>query len=146
MEIHVTSDKLQAVTAEVFWELTDLAGNTISARQKEVEIPGNSNTLVETLSLADYVAEYGNRNLLLWLELKVDGRGVSDNLLTFCKPKHLELEEAEISYQVEKIADKSFILYLKAEKPALWTWLELQNYTASYSDNFSTSILARRSL
>lgn len=136
VEIHVTSDKLQAVTAEVFWELTDLAGNTISARQKEVEIPGNSNTLVETLSLADYVAEYGNRNLLLWLELKVDGRGVSDNLLTFCKPKHLELEEAEISYQVEKIADKSFILYLKAEKPALWTWLELQNYTASYSDNF----------
>ncbi|MFY9393747.1 MAG: glycoside hydrolase family 2 protein, partial [Halanaerobiales bacterium] len=49
---------------------------------------------------------------------------------------HLELEEAEISYQVEKIADKSFILYLKAEKPALWTWLELQNYTVSYSDNF----------
>lgn len=136
VELHVTSDKLEAVSGEVSWKLTDPAGNTISAGRRGVEIPANRNTLVETLHLADYVEQYGNRNLMLWLELNVDGETVSENFVTFSRPKHMELKEPEISYQVEKIADNSFKLLLKAEKPALWTWLELKDYRARYSYNF----------
>lgn len=136
VEIHVTSDKLKPVTGEVIWKLTDVSGKMIKTGQREIEIPASSNTLVETLYLGEYVAEYGSRNLLLWLELKVDGETVSDNLVAFKKPKHMELQEPGISYQVEKITDNCFRVFLEAEKPALWTWLELKDYRARYSDNF----------
>lgn len=136
IELHVTSDKIADIKGEVFWTLTDVRGNTIADGQLEGNIPAQGNTLVKTLELEDYVDDYGIRNLMLWIGLKVNGEIVSDNFVSFAKPKHMDLAEANIEYQVKEVNENEYVLVFTAAKPALWTWLELDNFDADFSDNF----------
>ncbi len=136
VELHVTSDKTADIKGEVFWTLTDVDGNKLTKGKLDADIPAQTNTLVKTLELADYVDEYGIRNLMLWIGLKTNGEIVSDNFVSFAKPKHMELAEANIEYQVKEVNENEFTLVFIAEKPALWTWLELDNFDADFSENF----------
>ena len=75
------------------------------------------------------------RNLMLWLNLTVNGECVSDNFVSFSKPKHLELVESDIGLEIRSVDDKILVI-LSSEIPALWVWLELDGIEAKYSDNF----------
>ncbi len=102
-----------------------------------MEIAPQSNTLVETLDLGTHLSAHGPRDLLLWLELTVDGESVSTNFVTFARPKHLELAaDPGISTMVTVDEGNVFHVGLSAESPALWTWLELEGMDARFSDNF----------
>jgi hypothetical protein len=92
--------------------------------------------VVETLDLSRWIDKVGARKLLLWLDLKVDGETVSTNFVNFARPKHLELADVEIDVQVEASGENQFTVTLAASKPALWAWLEIDEYAAGYSDNF----------
>jgi beta-mannosidase len=72
----------------------------------------------------------------VWLDLEVEGVSVSQNLVTFARPKHLELRDPEIEVAVEAASDGAFAVELTARHPALWAWLELDGIDAEYSDNF----------
>jgi beta-mannosidase len=89
-----------------------------------------------TLELGPEVAEYGRRNLLLWLDLVVAGQSVSTNLALFCRPKHLSLAEPEIEWKLTVDEDGRQSLTLTAQKPALWVWLEIEGERRDVSDNF----------
>ncbi|NLM96837.1 MAG: glycoside hydrolase family 2 protein [Halanaerobiaceae bacterium] len=136
VEIHVTSDKLEKVDGEFFWLLTDVKGNMISSGEKPAEIPAQTSSHIMTLELAEEVEKTGPRNLMLWLEFRVDDKVVSDNFVSFSKPKHMELMDPGIKYLIEELGDNVFKIALSVERPALWTWLELKNIDAIYSDNF----------
>ncbi|MFP4015829.1 MAG: beta-mannosidase [Halanaerobiales bacterium] len=136
VELHVTSDKLDDLNGDVFWKLTDVEGNKIIEGKIEIDIPAQANTLVETLELEQYVEKHGIRDLMLWLELRVDDKIVSDNFVSFAKPKHMELAEPGIKYRIDELDTNKYIMTLSAEKPALWTWLELDNFDVDFSDNF----------
>ena len=71
----------------------------------------------------------------MWLDLKVDGVGVSDNFVSFAKPKHLELVKPDIRCDIKDVEDK-IQATLTSDIPALWVWLELEGIDARYSDNF----------
>ncbi len=136
VEIHVTSDKIKDIKGEVFWTLTDVDGNKLTEGKLDADISAQTNTLVKTLELADYVDEYGIRNLMLWIGLKANGEIVSDNFVSFAKPKHMDLAEADIEYKIKEVNENEYALVFTAEKPALWTWLELDNFDADFSENF----------
>ncbi|MEJ6949963.1 beta-mannosidase [Natronospora cellulosivora (SeqCode)] len=136
VDLHVTSDKLENLEAEIVWKLTNVEGKEISNASIKTEIKAQANTVVDTLELEKYVKEYGKRDLMLWLELKVDEQVVADNFVSFAKPKHMDLQAAKINYKIEELGDNKYQVEFSADKAALWVWLELENIDASYSDNF----------
>ena len=90
---------------------------------------------VNVLQLADYIKAKGVRDIIVWLELKVEGKSVSTNFVTFARPKHLELRQPEIKSEVNAKKSNTEVT-LTAKTPALWTWLELDGADARFSDNF----------
>ncbi|MBN2238485.1 MAG: glycoside hydrolase family 2 protein [Dehalococcoidales bacterium] len=135
VEIHVTSDLTNTCQGEISWEITTAEGEVLVQNLKVVEIQPGKNAKVHILKCSDQVKRYGTRDLLVWLSLSVDGKVVSDNFVSFVKPKHIELPKPMTSREVSGSGSR-FTVTLKPEKPALWTWLELEGIKARYSDNF----------
>ncbi len=136
VEVHVTSDEMNACRGRVDWTLTDAAGKALAAGAKAVKIAPRKNAKVETIDLSDPLRVYGKRNLMLWLELTVGGEVVSRNFVTFARPKHLELQQPNITATVKAGSDGCFNITLKAAKAALYAWIEVAGVEASVSDNF----------
>ena len=88
------------------------------------------------MRLAKLLRDRNPRDLVVWLALEVAGETVSDNQVLLARPKHMDLERPTISTQVRALSGGAFAVRMKADKPALWTWLELGNTDARYSDNF----------
>ncbi|RAK07882.1 beta-mannosidase [Halanaerobium saccharolyticum] len=136
VEIHVTSDKFENIKGQVNWQLRDVSGQLILENSFETEIKAESNQLLRTLELQDYVNQYGIRDLMLWLELEVDGEIIADNFVSFAKPKHMQLKNPRIKAEVEAINEQKFSISCKSQNTALWTWLELKDIEADFTDNF----------
>jgi len=135
VELYITSDLLATCSGELSWKLTSVEGKPISQGGKQVEIVPGGSRRVYVLKLAEYLEEYGTRDLMLWLELSVNGKTVSTNFVSFARPKHLELCEPGIRAKVSG-KEGSAVVTLTVESPALWTWLELTDVDARFSDNF----------
>jgi beta-mannosidase len=136
VDVYVTSDLFRATSGLITWTLTDTFGETLASNQLDCNIIPSANQKVMTLQFADHLAEYGKRRLLLWLELAADGSMVSQNLVSFIRPKHLELQEPGITTQIREIGDGSFEVTIKTQHPALWAWPELSGVRATYSNRF----------
>ncbi|MBC7234635.1 MAG: glycoside hydrolase family 2 protein [Chloroflexi bacterium] len=136
VEIHVTSDLGEAREGKVVWTLTDIQGESLETGAELVHIAPRADACIRTLDVSQHLKERSPRDLLVWLDLEVDGEIVSTNLITFARPKHLELAEPGIRIQTQPLDKGAFQVTLTAEKPALWAWLELAEGDARYSDNF----------
>jgi beta-mannosidase len=90
---------------------------------------------VKTLELDSLAQQHGEKNLLLWLKLSVEGREVSRNLVSFARPKEIDLVDPNLKTEVTEIKS-GFRVKISADKPALWAWLGLKEMDARYSDNF----------
>jgi hypothetical protein len=55
--------------------------------------------------------------------------------VSFVAPKELALADPKLQTTVDKERD-GFQVTIKAEKPALWVWLALEEMDARFSDNF----------
>ena len=135
IDLFVTSDRLEPCRGSLKWDVTDLDGKTLTTGSLPLEIPARQSQKLKTLDLKDEVKIAGTNNLLVWLNLIVDGKVVSENLVTLARPKELKLSDPQIQARVVK-DKKGFVVSLEARKPALWTWLDLEGSEASFSDNF----------
>jgi beta-mannosidase len=137
VEVHVTSDLLRSVPGVLSWTVTDVAGRKLLTGKKNVRTPVNGDRRAVTLRLKGLLKERGPRDLLVWLALAAKGQPKASNLVTFGRPKHLELaEKPEITSAVTARKDGSFTVRLSTKRPALWTWLELDGVDARFSDSF----------
>jgi beta-mannosidase len=134
--LHVTSDRREAAAGTVAWQLTDLAGKKVAGGRLPVQAAPGTNTLVATVDVSKWLAKHGPRNLIFWVDLACGKERVSSNLVLFARPKHLELAAPGIQAAVKPAADGSFDVVLKARKPALWAWIELEGLEGALSDNF----------
>jgi beta-mannosidase len=134
VSIHISSDRLELSTGQLTWTVTDVKGKTISQGNKQVKI-GHGSRQASILNAAKYIKVYGVRNLMVWIELSINGKNVSTNLVTFARPKHFELYEPEIESKVS-LENGTPVVTLTSKSPALWTWLELTGIDARFSDNF----------
>jgi beta-mannosidase len=135
VDIFLTSDRLAATRGKVTWEITDLAGKSLRRESVPVEIPARKSQLVKKLDLQGEIQKYQAENLLTWLKVEVDGKVVSENLVTLVQPKRLKLADPKLSVSVAGAGD-SFKVTLKSEQPALWAWLDTDVIESKYSDNF----------
>jgi beta-mannosidase len=138
IDIHVTSDLLDIAPEHILnWTVTDTTGTEIVSGSETIDIPANCNTFVKSLDLKDIVEKFTTRKLLIWLELTDnDNNIISDNLISFAKPKHLNLSNNPNISSSIKSKGKLYVVSLQSDVPVLWCWLELSNIDARLSDNF----------
>ena len=136
VEIHITNDLHEKSPVKVICEVTDLSGNILYADTFETETLPHGNKNTASICLKNIIEKNGTRNILVWLELHKDNKTVSTNFVNFEKPKYLELKNPNIKTDISIIDTDSFNIVLTANSPALWTWLELKNIDAQFSDNF----------
>lgn len=134
-DIFVTNDLLESHRGSIEWKATDVNGALLKHGAIKVEIPSRKSVKVTTLDLGKEIGQYGANGVLLWLDLRVRGKSVSDNLILFALPKEIKLGDPRLTTDVDK-ASNGYVVTIVSQEPALWTWLELENADASYSDNF----------
>jgi beta-mannosidase len=135
IEVFVTSDRLEDQQGTLSWRVTDLAGNSLLKESAACDIPARHSQKVKTLALQEQVQKHGVNGFLTWLQLEVDGKIVSDNLVLMAAPKEFKLLDPKLTASVEETAE-GFWVTVKSEHPALWVWLGLEKADASCSDNF----------
>ena len=135
VEVFITNDLLEARHGKLTWEVTDLDGKSLAQETMRVKIPARKSEKVKTLNLQEQIHKLGANGLLTWLKLEVDGKTVSENLVLLALPRELKLPDPKLVTSVDE-SEKGFLVTIKSEKPALWTWLELENADARFSDNF----------
>jgi beta-mannosidase len=136
VEVHVTNDLLKSVSAKVTWLLTSAAGKRIACNKIVIQAPALKNCKAVTLDFGRYLKAYGPDDLLLWIEAEARGEPVSRNLVLFARPKQIELPRPVFSLAVRQGNGGNFLVTVRADRPALWTWLNLPGIDAGYSDNF----------
>ncbi|MEO8397238.1 MAG: glycoside hydrolase family 2 protein, partial [Chloroflexota bacterium] len=136
VEVHVTSDLLAAQDAVIRWQAVSTTGEILDSGELSAGIPAAQDTLVTTLDLNAILQKQGIRNLLVVLELHVNGAAISENLVLFARPKHLTLVEPNIQFTVRQAGENQFKVAVTADHPALWAWLSTANGNARFSDNF----------
>ena len=134
--IHVSSDLLQAQSAILLWQVTDTMGTVLSEHRQAVEIANQQSNLLTIADMRSLAQEHGQRNLLLWAELQVEGVCVSASFASLVRPKHLTLRNPQLSMQVEQEDTTHFLISVSAKRPALWAWLTTEHHETHFADNF----------
>ncbi len=136
VELHITSDLTEEKSGTVSWVVTDAAGNVVEQDSRDYPVLPLQDKLIETLSVADLLAEYGARNLLVWLKLEIDGKEASSNLVTLARPKHIELKDPTITPVIVERSSGVYELTLTTDAPALWVWPDFEGIDVKYSNRF----------
>jgi beta-mannosidase len=136
LEIHLSSDLLESCSGRLQWAATRVSGARVAGDSSEVRIAAGRSRRVQSLDLGPLLEAYGERDLLVWLEFAGEGAALSRNLVSFVRPKAMELRDPRIDWSVEATADGEFELKLRARRPALWTWIEAKDCDLRLSDNF----------
>jgi len=137
VEIHLANDNLRPFRGAIQWRVTQVDGTLLREGAKKVRADANGSALQTTLKLADLLKKHGPRNLLVWLAAQDEqGAQVSWNIVSFCRPKHMELLPPKIRVDIRPWDDNSYAVTLTARHPALWVWLSLEGADAKCDDNF----------
>ena len=134
-DIFVTSDAAEPARAKLSWNVTDLNGKSVARDSMHLNIAPRKSEKVKTLHLQEQVQKYGADGILTWLTLEAHGRLISENLVLLALPKELKLSDPGLE-AVAHESEGGFSVTLKSKTSALWTWLELADSDATYSDNF----------
>ncbi len=133
VEIHATNDLRTEQTGTVTYTITDAAGATLEQGDFAVTIPAGTSSLVRTLDVSAWIESHSSRDVLVWVELNVNGALISEDLALFARPKHLALVQPQLTKSVRG-GDGQFDVTLRTDHPALYVWLELPG--TKFSDNF----------
>ena len=135
--VHLSNDNRRPFQGVMQWRVTQVDGTLLREGTKKARLDGDGGALQTTVKLADLLKKHGPRDLLVWLVAQDEqGSQVSWNLVTFCRPKHLELQPPKIRIDIRPWDDNSYAVTLTARHPALWVWLSLEGVEAKYDDNF----------
>lgn len=135
VSIYLTSDLAKKQRGQIEWRVTNLEGNLLDDGSLAIEIEPRKSCVARALDLNALAQQHGDKNLLVWLKLAVDGHEVSRNLVSLARPKDIDLLDPKLKTAVVE-TQTGFRVKLSAEKPALWAWLSLSDMDARYSDNF----------
>lgn len=135
IDLYVTSDLGKSRSGRLRWRVTDTSGRRLAGGARGIKIRPRASAKALRLDLRKLIRRQGINNVLVWMDLLVEGKVVSGNLATFARPKQMALSDPGISFKVGG-AGPDYRVTLKAARPALWTWLECKGLDARLSDNF----------
>jgi beta-mannosidase len=133
--VFVCNDQRVPLRAELKWLATDASGKKLRTGSLRVRVSPGKSAKLARLELADLLRTQGKNDLLVWLQLGENERLVSENLISFARPKHLELADPELRSTIRSSRD-GYEVTLEAKRVALFCWVDLARSDATFSDNF----------
>jgi len=139
VDVYVVSDKLQPLTGKVHVRLMDFAGDTLFDKSKDVQISAASSAIYLTLDNRDLFADPAKstpRRSFLLVDLDVDGKRASRNLVFFDVTHNLELPVSpKIESSIAKTAD-GYALTLQSAALARSVNVSFGDFDVQLSDNY----------
>lgn len=134
VQIHVTSDLKNQQAAEAKYTITNAQGVVLESSTVEVTLAPGTSTCIKTIDVQEWITKQSVRDVVVWLELSVNGDVVSEDIVLFSRPKHLALSQAQIATTITPAGQEQYDVALTSNQTALYVWLELRD--AQFSDNF----------
>ena len=142
------------------WRAMNFSGELLDEGERNISLPKFGTIELQTISLDSILNHTTTSNLILWLDLlDSEGYTVAQNHVLFDLPRRLELNNPQISVDIDEISrsdisdglnslyedeeeeeqilsEQVYKITLTASAPALWVWLNLDGIMAQFSDNF----------
>ncbi len=132
--IWLSNDRMDKVSGDVHWQLTDTSGRLLHQGHAAVDVPPHTSEMIHHLPRAEVSAHPGP--VLIWTQMQADDETLSSNCHFAVAPKSLGLPNPQLQYHVSQTAHDVFSVDVSAQHPALWVWLNLAGVDARYDDNF----------
>ncbi|HKJ33182.1 MAG TPA: glycoside hydrolase family 2 protein [Balneolales bacterium] len=135
VDLYVVSDQQKDERGTLRWTVTNLDGKVVNHGSTSVKVEARTSKVGKQLDLNSEISANGADNLIIWPELEIGGKIVSQNMLIFNRPKSLKLKKPDIKADVSGTG-KNYQVTLGSNIPALWVWIDVTDTEAKYSDNF----------
>lgn len=136
VQIWVVSDRMESVSGELHWRITDVDGKLLHQVAKTITIPAQSSHVFGHWRYPVREGFPDKENLLIWSTLRVEGKIASEGCHLVSAPKDLHLPKPGLKHSVSRSGEDTFRVVVETRKPALWVWVHLKDIDARYSDNF----------
>lgn len=130
-EIFITCDEPDSGPATLSWSVESVHGVLLESGERPIRMPARSTESLGPLDVSKSTDSFPASDLLLFLEIQIRKTTVSRNLVTFVRPKHLNLQSPSLQWSAEGTG-----IRVQAETPALWIWIEADDPDVRWSDNF----------
>ncbi len=117
------------------WELCDFSGKTILEGEEKAVIPSFSSRSFLTMDFTEELKNGDCCNRFLFARFEGEDGTVCRASHAFAPYKHMELEDPALSCEVKE-RDGKLTISVKADRPALFVYLDLSSDDAVFSDNF----------
>jgi beta-mannosidase len=142
--VHVISDSVNDLNAQLVLELYDFEGRKTWYDEKEFLIAANSSEVAYSLHPKDLPRNFNSKKTLLLVTLKYDSVQTIKRHFYFEKPKDLNLPKPAISKTIQYISDHSpfenfpfeYEITVTADHFAKDIYLEFSYEEVKFSDNF----------
>ncbi|MFP4105879.1 MAG: beta-mannosidase [Phycisphaerae bacterium] len=135
LELWTVSDLEKSTRADLNWQLVTPAGAIVDEGSRTVRVPAGRGKQIAGIDAKKAIAEHSRDSLMLFARLTTESGPASETFLPLARPKRYYLEDPGFRISSKSVA-AGFEVTLRAEKPALWIWLELEDADADFSDNF----------
>ena len=126
--VHLTNERTTPADGTLHWTLTDTQGTVLKKDSIAVETAPLTSAPVAQVDAADGI---------LWMEYAEHGETLSTNAGLPAPEKELDLLPAALTHEIQSIDDATAEITIRADRPALWVWLDFQGLEKSFfSDNF----------
>lgn len=134
VQVHLTNDQRAVGAGTVEYVVTNARGKVLEQGDFAASVAAGSTAIVGTVDARRWLESHSARDVLVWLSLRVGDAVISEDVVMFARPKHLELAKPTISVSAQQVGEGTFDVTLTTDAAALYVWLELPG--AKFSDNF----------
>lgn len=114
IDVYVVSDKLQPFAATVHVRLLDFAGRSALEQNQEIKVPALSSASYLTLDERSLLSKADPRRSFVVVDLAVNGKQVSRNLVFFEHMHHLDLPDPVPIQKELRRSGNSYVLELQS--------------------------------
>jgi len=134
-DINIINDYNVYKDVEVRYFVYSSNGDLLSSEIIETYLPDMGSHFISTVSL-NGVSEDKLKNCIAFVELYKDEQLIASNTHLFAKPKHIDFQKPNITYELSAVDTKKFKFSLHSDTPVLWGHLVEDNECFKFSDNY----------
>ena len=138
LEIYITSDDATEVPGTVTvtaWH--SRTGEELDYQSFDITKPSRGSKLAATCDISINEDIASDRDVIFQVEVKHSGAVISENMATWVRPKHLNLNKPLFQTTVGCDDEERIYVDVASDSPALWAWLDTEGIPdLRWSDNF----------
>ncbi|MGE5498719.1 MAG: beta-mannosidase [Syntrophothermus sp.] len=135
VEFHISSDRYEALKAQLEVTTMDFDGKVITQKKYPVNIKPNSSSIYQKLNKKELTNGKDESRVLTLVKLVQNGKVISENILYYKHQKELALEKPIFQVSLARNG-KSYAVELRTDRLAKNVFISTDETEGAYSDNF----------